>query len=121
MAKELDKKSEIQSKLGKIIKNRRKELNIFQTDIANELGISQAYYSYIERAERDQDFYLVWRICQLLQIPFYSIVAVLADNGTQDANLTRLDAISKIDNRYLPLLDSIISQLVMLSEDKKEL
>ena len=121
MDEQLNPKSEIQKKLGKIIKNKREELHIKQTEVANELGISQAYYSYIERAERDQDFYLVWRICGLLQIPFYSIVSVLADDGMQDANLTRLDSISKIDDQYLPLLDSIISELMMLSQDKKDL
>ena len=45
--------------VGERIQKRRKELGLHQAHIAQMLNISQAYFSMIERGDRNLDFYLV--------------------------------------------------------------
>ena len=53
---------------GNYIKEARKWRNINQKEIAEELGISQAYYSMIERGEREVDLVLAIDICRVLHL-----------------------------------------------------
>lgn len=51
---------------GKFIKQRRELLELHQKDIAEKVGISQPYLSYLERGERDIDLSLVLNLCEVL-------------------------------------------------------
>ena len=53
---------------GKFIKQGREKRDMFQSEVAMEVGISQAYYSYLERGEREIDFVLALKICQVLHL-----------------------------------------------------
>lgn len=55
-----------QKKFGEFIKSRRNELDMSQQDIATQLGISQNYYSLIERGERTVDLFMAMNICSVL-------------------------------------------------------
>ncbi len=51
---------------GKFIRERRELLGIHQRELAEKVGITQPYISYIERGERDIDFPLVLNLCEAL-------------------------------------------------------
>ena len=48
---------------GKYIKDIRERKGINQTEIAEKLGVSQPYLSYLERGERDVDLSLALNLC----------------------------------------------------------
>lgn len=51
---------------GEFIKNGREARGLRQSDVAEQLDISQAYYSMIERGERQVDFVLALEITKAL-------------------------------------------------------
>lgn len=53
---------------GKFIREKREKTNLYQTDMAKLLGISQVYYSHIERGLRNVDLVLALKICQILNL-----------------------------------------------------
>lgn len=53
---------------GKFIKEGRERKKLYQEHIASSLNISQAYYSLIEKGERNVDLFLAMRICQILEL-----------------------------------------------------
>lgn len=53
---------------GSYIKQARQWRNMTQTDVAEQLGIHQTYYSMIERGEREVDLVLALKICQELRL-----------------------------------------------------
>ena len=59
--------SEIGKMIGRRIKIRRAVLAMTQADLAQALGITQAYLSYIERGERPIDADMLTRIAAALQ------------------------------------------------------
>lgn len=60
--------SECLKEFGSYIKEARQWRNITQTEIAQQLGVSQAYYSFIENGEREVDLVLALKICQELRL-----------------------------------------------------
>ena len=53
---------------GSFIKEGREKLDLYQSDIASLLGISQPYYSAIERGDRNVDLVLALKICSILNL-----------------------------------------------------
>lgn len=53
---------------GKFVRDKREKTNLYQTDMAKQLGITQAYYSNIERGTRNVDLVLALKICQILNL-----------------------------------------------------
>ena len=53
---------------GKFVREKREKTNLYQTDMAKQLGITQAYYSNIERGTRNVDLVLALKICQILNL-----------------------------------------------------
>lgn len=60
---------------GKFIKQGREKRDMFQSEVAMEVGISQAYYSYLERGEREIDFVLALKICQVLHLDISDFIS----------------------------------------------
>jgi transcriptional regulator with XRE-family HTH domain len=60
--------SECLSGFGEFIKNGREAKCLRQSDVAELVDISQAYYSMIERGERQVDFVLALEITKALNI-----------------------------------------------------
>lgn len=48
---------------GKYIKEIRERKGINQREIAEKMGVSQVFISYIERGERDVDLAFAFRLC----------------------------------------------------------
>ena len=53
---------------GNFIKEGRERLNLFQSDVAERVGISQPYYSKIENGERNVDLVLAMKLCKELKL-----------------------------------------------------
>lgn len=53
---------------GEFIRSKREQLGMYQQDVALELGISQVYYSQIERGIRNVDLVLAMEICKVLRL-----------------------------------------------------
>ena len=53
---------------GDFIRSQRERLGRFQGDVAAEIGISQVYYSQIERGVRNVDLVLALEICKVLKL-----------------------------------------------------
>lgn len=64
------KNSECQKAFGNFIKEGRERRDMLQSEVAALVGITQAYYSYIERGAEDRniDLVLALRICQVLRL-----------------------------------------------------
>lgn len=53
---------------GRFIKEGREKAKYSQTDVANQLKITQSYYSYIEAGNRNIDLSLAMEICKVLKL-----------------------------------------------------
>lgn len=55
---------------GKFIKEGRERKDMFQSEVASLVGITQAYYSMIENGTKDRnvDLVLALKICQVLRL-----------------------------------------------------
>ena len=51
---------------GRFIQEARIEKKILQRELAEKVGITQPYLSYLERGERDIDLALAMKICVVL-------------------------------------------------------
>ena len=60
--------SECLHRFGQFIKDGRKQRDLLQEEVADMVGITQAYYSMIERGKREVDLVLAMRICQKLRL-----------------------------------------------------
>lgn len=53
---------------GEYIRERRESLQLYQSDVAVSLGITNAYYSQIECGKRNVDLVMAMKICQILHL-----------------------------------------------------
>lgn len=60
--------SECLKNFGTFIKDAREKQNLFQADVAEQIGISQAFYSHIERGLRNVDLVMAMKICKVLKL-----------------------------------------------------
>ena len=60
--------SECLEDFGEFLKEARLKRDMFQTEVATLAGISQNYYSLIERGRRNVDFVLAVKLCKILRI-----------------------------------------------------
>ena len=59
----------VSKKVGRKIKQVRKEKNITQEDLALNSGLNRAYIGYIERGERNPSTDTISRIAKSLRVP----------------------------------------------------
>jgi transcriptional regulator with XRE-family HTH domain len=65
----LDKET-IAVEFGAFIREARERKGMLQSDVATKLGVSRAYYCYIESGSRDIYFSLAMKICAVLDLNF---------------------------------------------------
>lgn len=53
---------------GQFIQNGREKQRLYQTQVADLLGVSQPYYSQIEKGNRNVDFVFALKICDVLHL-----------------------------------------------------
>lgn len=67
--------SECQTAFGDYIKKGRESKGLTQTEIAEQLGVTQSYYSKIESGTRNLDFVVALKICSLLSLNMMDFVS----------------------------------------------
>ena len=94
------------------IRKAREELGYTREKFAEKLDVSVSYLAELERGRTGISVKMLIKVCNVLGL---SADYVLFGADRQDDAL-RLDAIHRIDEKYLPLLDKVIAELLALSE-----
>lgn len=94
------------------IRKAREELGYTREKFAEKLDVSVSYLAELERGRTGISVKMLIKVCNVLGL---SADYVLFGADRQDDAL-RLDAIHRIDEKYLPLLDKMIAELLALSD-----
>ena len=94
------------------IRKAREDLGYTREKFADQLDVSVSYLAELERGRTGISVKMLIKVCNVLGL---SADYVLFGNDRQDDTL-RLDAIHRIDEKYLPLLDKVIAELLALSD-----
>ena len=94
------------------IRKAREDLGYTREKFAEKLDVSVSYLAELERGRTGISVKMLVKVCHVLGL---SADYVLFGNDRQEDTL-RLDAIHRIDEKYLPLLDKVIGELLALSD-----
>ena len=94
------------------IRKAREDLGYTREKFAEKLDVSVSYLAELERGRTGISVKMLVKVCNVLGL---SADYVLFGNDRQEDTL-RLDAIHRIDEKYLPLLDKVIAELLSLSD-----
>lgn len=67
-------KEKISTEFGVFIREARERKGLYQADVAEQLGVSRVYYTYIETGKRDIYFTLAVNICRVLDLDISEFV-----------------------------------------------
>lgn len=93
------------------IRRAREERGYTREAFAEQLDVSVSYLAEVERGRTGISVKLLIRICRVLGLSADYILF----GDEPDADTLRERSIRRIDPKYLPLLDGIITQLLALS------
>lgn len=94
------------------IRQARENLGYTREKFAEKLDVSVSYLAELERGRTGISVKMLVKVCNVLGLS--ADYVLFGTERTEDAD--RLDAIHRIDDKYLPLLDKIIGELLALSE-----
>ena len=94
------------------IRRAREEAGYTREKFAELLDVSVSYMAEVERGRTGISVKMLIKICRLLGL---SADYVLFGGERSESDL-RTERISHIDERYLPLLDSVIGELLILND-----
>ena len=94
------------------IRKAREDLGYTREKFAEKLDVSVSYLAELERGSTGISVKMLVKVCNVLGL---SADYVLFGNDRQEDAL-RLDAIHRIDEKYLPLLDKVIAELLALTD-----
>ena len=94
------------------IRKAREDLGYTREKFAEKLDVSVSYLAELERGRTGISVKMLVKVCNVLGL---SADYVLFGNDRQEDS-QRLDAIHRIDEKYLPLLDRMITELLALSD-----
>lgn len=94
------------------IRKAREDLGYTREKFAEKLDVSVSYLAELERGRTGISVKMLVKVCNVLGL---SADYILFGNDRQEDTL-RLDAIHRIDEKYLPLLDKVIAELLSLSD-----
>lgn len=95
------------------IRKAREDLGYTREKFAEKLDVSVSYLAELERGRTGISVKMLIKICKVLGL---SADYVLFGNERPE-DFKRLDAIHRIDEKYLPLLDKVIAELLTLSDE----
>ena len=97
------------------IRKAREEQGYTREKFAEALDVSVSYLAELERGRTGISVKMLIKVCNLLGLS--ADYVLFGTERTSDTK--RLDNIHRIDEKYLPLLDSTINELLVLSQSNK--
>ena len=93
------------------IRKAREDQGYTREQFAEKLDVSVSYLAELERGRTGISVKLLIKVCHVLGLSADYVLF-----GTErDEDAVLLDKIHKIDDRYLPLLESVLTELLALS------
>lgn len=96
----------------KRIRKAREDLGYTREQFAEKLNVSVSYLAELERGRTGISVKLLVKVCDVLGLSADYII--FGEERSEDAML--LDKIHRIDAKYLPLLDKVITELLTYSD-----
>ena len=96
------------------IRKAREEQGYTREKFAEKLDVSVSYLAELERGRTGISVKMLIKVCNLLGLS--ADYVLFGSERKEDA--LRLDAIHRINSKYLPLLDKTIGELLILSRDE---
>ena len=94
------------------IRAARETMGYTRETFAEQLDVSVSYLAELERGRTGISVKTLIKVCNVLGLSADYVLF-----GTErDSDINRLDAIHRIDEQYLPLLDDVIANLLLLSK-----
>lgn len=97
------------------IRKAREDMGYTREKFAEKLDVSVSYLAELERGRTGISVKMLIKVCNVLGL---SADYVLFGNERTEDEM-RLDAIRRIDEKYLPLMDKVIEELLALDSDKE--
>ncbi len=97
------------------IRKAREEMGYTREKFAEKLDVSVSYLAELERGRTGISVKMLIKVCNVLGLS--ADYVLFGTERTEDEMM--LDAIRRIDEKYLPLLDKVIEELLALDSDKK--
>ena len=97
------------------IRKAREELGYTREKFAEKLDVSVSYLAELERGRTGMSVKMLIKVCNVLGLS--ADYVLFGTERTEDE--LRLDAIRRIDEKYLPLLDKVIEELLALDSAKE--
>lgn len=96
------------------IRKAREDMGYTREKFAEKLDVSVSYLAELERGRTGISVKMLVKVCNVLGLS--ADYVLFGKERTEDE--LRLDAIRRIDEKYLPLLDKVIEELLSLDSDK---
>jgi len=97
------------------IRKAREDQGYTRERFAEKLDVSVSYLAELERGRTGISVKMLKKVCNLLGLSADYVIFGTERDGAQ----MRMDAISRIDERYVPMLDKMITELLILSSTEK--
>ena len=97
------------------IRKAREDMGYTREKFAEKLDVSVSYLAELERGRTGISVKMLIKVCNVLGLS--ADYVLFGTERTEDE--LRLDAIRRIDEKYLPLLDKVIEELLSLDSDRK--
>lgn len=94
------------------IRKAREDQGYTREKFAEKLEVSVSYMAELERGRTGISVKMLIKVCNLLGLSADYIL--FGEERAEDSK--RLDAIRRIDDKYLPILDAVTTQLLELSQ-----
>ena len=97
------------------IRKAREDMGYTREKFAEKLDVSVSYLAELERGRTGISVKMLIKVCNVLGLS--ADYVLFGTERTEDE--MRLDAIRRIDEKYLPLLDKVIEELLALDSAKE--
>ena len=97
------------------IRKAREEMGYTREKFAEKLDVSVSYLAELERGRTGISVKMLIKVCNVLGLS--ADYVLFGKERTEDE--LRLDAIRRIDEKYLPLMDKVIEELLALDSEKE--
>lgn len=95
------------------IRKAREDMGYTREQFAEKLDVSVSYLAELERGRTGISVKMLVKVCNVLGLS--ADYVLFGSDRTEDE--CRLDAIHRIPDKYLPLLDRVIKELLALDSD----